>query len=249
MRDDLDERLAGLGRVAPEAASRVASGARRRVVDGVRAQPAERGRGARSRPRAARLGRALRISLVAGGSALIVAVVWGASIGSERATPAGAAGRPLSSYGRFDQAILRPGGYMGSAVLTQVGRADVLGHRLYLSHTAAGATCVVLMDATAQLGGARCLPRTLGSPRRPGEVFVRVPDGASPQAGRVEIEGLAGAVVRRVRLVYADGRTRDWTPRNGVFGGVVAAPLSVLLLGAQGVVLGRDTVPRSLDAG
>jgi hypothetical protein len=247
VRDDLEERLAGLGRVAPEAASRVASGARRRVVDGVRAHPPARARGERSVAKAGRLGRVLRISFVVGASAVLVSAVWSAT--AARDAPAHAAQRPLSSFSALERQILRPNGLLGTAVLTQVGRVDALGHRFYLSHGQRGATCVVLMDAPQRLGGLRCVPRALGSARRPGEVFVRLPANATPRVGRVEIEGLVGGSVRHVRLVYADGRRRLWTPRNGVFGGAVATPIVVQLLGAQGEVLLRSAIPRSLEAG
>ena len=35
---------------------------------------------------------------------------------------------------------------------------------------------------------------------------------------------LAGADVRRVRLVYAGGRSREWAPRNGVFAAGIEMP-------------------------
>jgi hypothetical protein len=244
MRDDLDERLAGLGRVAPETASRVASGARRRVVDGIRTSPGARARSGRAAPKGGRLGRALRISFVTGASVLLVGVVWSPSI-----APGHAAQRPLTSFSHLERQLLRRHGLLGSAALTEVGRVDALGHRFYVSHGHTGSSCVILMDSPTRFGDARCIPRALGSSARPGEVFVRVPANATPQVARVEIEGVVGGSVRLVRLVYPAGRSRDWTPRGGVFGGVVAAPLAVQLIGAQGQVLQRSAIPRSPEAG
>jgi hypothetical protein len=232
---DPERHLAGLGEVPDAAAERVAARARERV-----ARALERG-GARHGERPVRRrGRGPRLAIVAGACALALAVVFGADeLQDGRQQLARAAVLPLSSFDAPTRSLLRHEGLLGTAPLTQQGRADPIGNRLFTGRATGHKTTCVLLVARAKpsLLGARCLPVALGARRRPGDVFVR-----QVAPGRVAVDGLVGPQVRRVEITDAGGGSRVLTPRAGVFGVVVDGKARIALIDGDGRVLSHRKI-------
>jgi hypothetical protein len=215
--------------VPDAAAERVAARARERVERALERGGPEPRRGERP---ARRRRYPRRLAMVVGGVAIAAAAAFACEAMLDGQGSAKAAGRPLSSFDAFTRSVLEHKGLLGTAPLTQAGRADPLGRRLFVGRGGSGTCVIVVAGARPHLLGARCGGRAPGSAGRPGDVFH-----LRQRSGPPSVEGLAGPQVRRVAITDATGHTTMLTPRHGVFGAWVDGTVTVALIGAHGQVL------------